>query len=41
MASSDFSSDSSFPLPNLSSEDLSQLPEDSTIWTNLKQAIAV
>jgi hypothetical protein len=40
MASSDFSSNAAFSLPALSNEDLSKLPEDSTIWANLKQAIA-
>jgi hypothetical protein len=40
MASSDSFSSESFELPTLSQEDLSNLPEDSTIWTNLKQAIA-
>jgi hypothetical protein len=40
MASSNPSSNSAFQLPALSNEDLSQLPEDSTIWANLKQAIA-
>ena len=41
MASSNFSP-SDFPSqpPSLSNEELSKLPEDSTIWTSLKQAIA-